>query len=70
MDHPARREKGIHSLPGNLREALDCFREDSVITAAMGEHVTNQYIAGKRREWDEYRTRVSNWEISKYLVTY
>ena len=70
MDHPARRSRGIHSLPGNLRDALDSFAEDRVLTDAMGEHVTNQYIAGKRREWDEYRTRVSNWEISRYLVTY
>ena len=70
MDHPARRSRGIHSLPGNLWDALDSFAEDRVLTDAMGEHVTNQYIAGKRREWDEYRTRVSNWEIARYLVTY
>ena len=36
----------------------------------LGEHVFTQYIAGKEREWDEYRTRVSSWEISKYMIAY
>ena len=29
-----------------------------------------QYIAGKTKEWDEYRTRVSSWEIAKYMIMY
>ena len=28
------------------------------------------YTAGKRREWDDYRTAVSDWEIAKYIITY
>ena len=29
-----------------------------------------RYIAGKKREWDDYRTHVSDWELGKYLVIY
>lgn len=25
---------------------------------------------GKRREWDEYRTRVTDWELKKYMLVY
>ena len=28
------------------------------------------YIAGKVKEWDEYRTRVSSWECDKYMINY
>lgn len=70
MSAKTREAKGILSLPGSLKEALDYFAADSCITDAMGEHVTAQYIAGKEKEWDEYRTRVSSWEVEHYIVTY
>ena len=41
-----------------------------MVTTALGEHVTTQYVTGKLREWEEYRTQVSQWELEKYLVTY
>ena len=28
------------------------------------------YTEGKRKEWDSYRTAVSDWEIAKYIITY
>ena len=27
-------------------------------------------VKGKTKEWDEYQTRVSSWELEKYLVIY
>ena len=70
MDEAERAERGIASLPGNLKEAIDAMRADELICGTLGEHVVSQYLAGKEREWDAYRTHVSNWEISRYLVTY
>ena len=29
-----------------------------------------EYNAAKQKEWEEYQTRVSSWELEKYLVTY
>ena len=43
---------------------------DPLICETLGRHVTTQYIAGKKKEWDAYCTHVSAWEISEYLVTY
>ena len=70
MTPEQRLEKGIRSLPASLEEALVAFKKDRLMTETMGKHVTEQYIEGKQREWDAYRTRVSNWEIERYLVVY
>ncbi|MHC1786491.1 MAG: type I glutamate--ammonia ligase [Christensenellales bacterium] len=65
---PAQRSaKGILSLPGSLKEALDEMRADSLIMEALGDHVADYYLRGKEKEWDEYRTQVTDWEIAKYL---
>ena len=70
MDEETRRSYGIESLPGTLKEALDELENDKLITDVLGEHVTRQYVLGKQKEWEEYQTRVSSWELEKYLVTY
>ena len=70
MDAATREAKGIKSLPGTLKEAVDCLKEDAVICTALGEHVLDQYVEGKEKEWDAYRTHVSKWEIDRYLVMF
>jgi len=32
--------------------------------------VTEQYLAGKRRECRSYAAQVSQWELEQYLVAY
>lgn len=64
------KEDGIESLPGSLSEALDEFEADPFIKEALGEHIYEKYLEGKRKEWDDYRTKVSQWEISEYLTKY
>ena len=70
MDAATRAAFGIESLPRTLEEALEALEQDPLILDVLGEHVAAHYIAGKRREWEEYQTRVSSWEIEKYLVAY
>ena len=70
MDEAARKAHGIESLPGSLEEALHALEDDQLILDALGEHVAANYLAGKWREWDEYRTRVSSWEREKYIINY
>ena len=68
---PAQREHlGIRSLPGSLKEAITAFKADPLIRETLGEHVYQQYLTGKEAEWEEYRTRVSTWEIDKYINHY
>ncbi len=49
---------------------MKCLKADEVICEALGEHVLSQYVEGKEKEWDAYRTHVSSWEIERYLVMY
>ena len=70
MNAGERAAKGIDNLPGSLKEALEAMKADILITDTLGAHATTQYLAGKYAEWDEYRTRVTDWEIEKYIVTY
>ena len=51
-------------------ETLETLEKDALILDVLGQHVADHYVKGKRKEWDEYQTRVSSWELEKYLVIY
>jgi glutamine synthetase len=70
LDEKSRAEKQVQTLPGSLREALDCLSEDKVIQDALGPHVYERFMDAKRQEWDAYRTQVSAWEVGHYLAIY
>ena len=70
MTPAARAANGIEDLPNSLEAALNAMKADEVIVNTLGPHIFSQYIAGKEKEWNEYCTRVSSWEISKYMVLY
>jgi len=61
--------RSIGTLPGTLAEALDALEADDVVLEALGESVAETFIRAKRAEWDEYRIRVTPWELERYLET-
>jgi glutamine synthetase len=61
---------GLGVLPGSLGEAIEELRGNSVIQAAMGQHVYERYVEAKSQEWDDYRVYVTRWEIDRYINTY
>ena len=61
------RERSIGMLPGSLGEALAELEKDSVVREALGEHGYKAFVRAKRREWDEYRMQVSQWEWNRYF---
>jgi len=61
---------GIESLPANLKEAIDAFKVNPIAKDALGEHIFTKYIEGKEKEWDDYRTAVTDWELDNYLSNY
>ena len=63
-------ELGIGILPGTLQEALEELSRDEVVKAALGPHVLDRFIEAKYHEWDDYRTRVHQWELDRYLPVY
>lgn len=60
-------QRGIGQLPGTLGEALSELAADEVVQDALGEHITASYMRAKQAEWDEYRIRISQWELDRYL---
>jgi len=63
-----RRERGIVSLPETLGEAIDVFSQSELAKRALGPHIFDRYVELKRKEWDEYRVQLTDWEMKKYLA--
>ncbi|HLE13657.1 MAG TPA: hypothetical protein VI776_02830, partial [Anaerolineales bacterium] len=62
-----RAEKDIAELPGSLAEALRLLEEDAVLQDALGESTYESFRRAKWAEVEEYRTRVTDWEVERYL---
>lgn len=67
MTEEERKLSGIESLPESLFEAINCMKNDEFIEKVLGKHITNKYIEAKLKEWESYRTQVTQWEIEEYL---
>ena len=70
MSFREKRRLRIDDLPHDLNEACDELEKNTVITAALGEHITTNFLEAKRQEWREYITQVSPWELDNYLMKY
>ncbi|MBA7604262.1 Glutamine synthetase [subsurface metagenome] len=57
----------IDMLPTSLWEALHELKKNKLLQEALGDHLFKKYIDIKTREWDEFKTQVTSWEIDKYL---
>ncbi len=62
-----RRDQGIVSLPETLGEAIDEFAGSELMRRAFGDHIFTSYVKLKRKEWDEYRVQLTQWELDRYL---
>jgi len=67
LDREERARMGINELPGSLAEALGELEQDEVLKTALGEVTYEAFQRAKWEEWDEYRMRVSDYEIERYL---
>ncbi len=70
MTQEKRDSLGIESMPENLCDAIAKFEEDEFIKNVLGEHISNNYIDAKKKEWQEYRAQVTDWELERYLNRY
>lgn len=65
-----KQENHIEALPKSLYDAIIELSKNEVVKEALGKHVTNKYISGKLKEWEEYTAKVHKWEIEQYLRAY
>ena len=67
---PQRRQSlGIRPLPTSLGEAIVLAESSDLLYEALGDHVFNSLIENKKIEWEEYRSTVTDYEVSRYLST-
>lgn len=64
-----RSQRGVKELPGSLAEALGELEKDEVVKAALGQTLYEAFTRAKWAEWDDFRMRVSDYEIERYLET-
>jgi glutamine synthetase len=69
MTPEERRAEGIGSLPQSLAEALELMEGSELVAETLGEHVFEYFIKNKRKEWDEYTSYVTPFEVDRYLGT-
>jgi glutamine synthetase len=69
LDKEERTKLGVTELPGSLAESLKELEQDDVLKSAMGGYLTEAYLRAKWEEWDEFRLRVTDFEITRYLET-
>ena len=62
-----RRERGIVSLPETLGEAVDELSQSELARKALGPHIFDRFVELKRKEWDDYRVQLTDWERERYL---
>lgn len=62
-----RAERGIGELPGSLAEALRELEADEVLKAALGPLTYETFVRAKWAEVEEYRMKVTDWEVERYL---
>lgn len=58
---------GIDTMPSSLWEAYHALEKDEVVKSTLGDHVYNEFMAMKRKEWDDYRIQVFQYELKRYL---
>jgi glutamine synthetase len=67
MSSEERKERNIGTLPGSLAEAIQLAENSALVRETLGEHVFSSFIENKKKEWDEYRIQVTEYELEKYL---
>ena len=67
LDEDTIHQMGIKHLPETLHEAVGEFKKSSIIKDTLGNHIFTKYLEAKEKEWKEYHTSVSEYELKKYL---
>ena len=58
---------GIEQLPQSLSDALKVMEKSELVADALGDRLFEWFLRNKRREWREYKTHVSAFELDRYL---
>ena len=57
----------LKELPESLGHAVAVMSKSDLVRETLGDHVFENLIHVKRKEWDAYRLQVTKWEVDNYL---
>ena len=60
----------VEQLPRTLLEAVEAFDADPLSAQVMGAELKQSFVDLKTKEWWDYHTHVSDWEIDNYLTKF
>lgn len=57
----------LKTLPTNLFEALTALKENDLLMETLGELGAKTFFEFKNKEWSEFCSKVTDWEINEYI---
>jgi len=67
LSEKEREKHGIEHLPESLGHALSLMPDSELVHNTLGDHIFENFLHVKHKEWEEYRTQVTKWEVDRYL---
>jgi len=62
-----RKVASIESLPDSLGAAVTLTENSELMPKILGKHVFSRYVCLKRKEWEDYRIQLTQYEMDKFL---
>jgi glutamine synthetase len=62
-----RAAEGMVELPQSLADALDVMEGSELVAETLGEHIFEWFVRNKRKEWADYKSQVTPFELNRYL---
>ncbi len=60
----------VKTLPLTLGEAISAYEKDDFVREVLGDQIFDSFLDAKRKEWDDFKKCVSQWELNEYLYKY
>ena len=67
LSEDERQKYGVEQLPESLGHAVAVMSKSDLVRETLGDHIFENLIHVKRKEWDAYRLQVTKWELETYL---
>ena len=70
MSEAEKETLNIAHMPESLKDAIDAFEADEFVQEVLGNHICKKLLQMKKKEWETYRSQVTNWELEEYLYKF
>lgn len=57
----------LETLPANLFEAMTALKQDDLLMNTLGELGAKTFFEFKEKEWNEFCSMVTDWEMEQYI---